>query len=200
MMRIFPLSLLLVVCFLSPVDAGECLNTLFLIVTFGLGGLVNRKCAEPKCADGVARLGLGDSDQENCGSCIADVESFPLIKGVAGCVSTRVFCVQDDLCGDAKASMTFGKNGVLDTDEDLYSYLFTSTPEVFELRVIAVPEDEEEFGSCTATIDSTSECQSCDICANGVTFTFDCSNQLVGDEASPGPVITDCMNFMFRKV
>lgn len=149
----WPTSSLLRVLFLVHlqhtvvVHAGECLNTVFLIVTFGLGGIVNQQCAEPKCHDGVRRLLLGNDleDQENCDSCLADVEDFPNIKGVAGCTSTRVFCIQDDLCGDARTSMTFAKHGDLDVDEDLYAYFFTSAPDVYELRVIAVPQNQEDI-------------------------------------------------------
>ena len=159
---------------------------------------MNQQCAQPKCDDGLDKLELGQVDQENCGSCIADVEDFPCIKGVAGC-SSGIFCIENDLCGDAKTSMTFGKDGDLDQDTDMYSYYLTNSPEVYELRIIATPQDEDTFGSCTAAIDSTA-CQACTMCADGISFTFDCSDRPVGDSMSAGPVITDCLNFMFRKV
>jgi len=175
---------------------GEVLNTIYLIFTFGLGGLINQQVAGPKCESGLDRLELGAN--ENCDSCIADVESFPVIKGVGAC-SSGVFCIQDDLCGDAKMSMTFGKHGDLDVGTDLFSSFWTSSPQVYELRIVASPKNENEFEACTATVDINKECQSCNICADGISFTFDCSNQMVGSSNSAGPIVTDCLNFMFRK-
>lgn len=175
--------------------ANEVLNTIFLILTFGLGGLINNCIAGPKCDEGLDHLGLSD---QNCG-CIADVESGPLfcVKGVASC-SSGVFCIQDDLCGDAKMSMTFGDNGDLDRGTELYSYFLTTIPDVYEIRIVAQPKNDDvtasnTFESCSAAIDGTG-CQNCSICPDGISFTFDCS-----DAIASGPVVDDCLNFMFEK-
>lgn len=178
---------------LPPLVAANFCNTVYVCLTFGIGGLVNQCIAQPKCDAGLERLGLQNF---NCG-CIADVESFPCIKGVGGC-SSGVFCIEGDLCGDAKMDMTFTSGGDLVTDEQLYGYFLTSTPSVYELRVIATPQDSDTFGSCTATIDSVNDCSSCSICADGKSFNFDCSSLTVNGAA--GPVVTDCLNFMFQKV
>lgn len=184
---------LLAFLLLPSLVAGNCLNTLYLIFTFGIGGCINTLCAQGKCDDGLARLGLQDS---SCG-CIADVESFPTLKGVGGC-SSGVFCIEGDLCGDAKTSMTFQSGGDLDTGEDMYSYFLATTPSVYELRIIAQPQDSASFGSCSAAIDSTNNCRSCSICGDGKSFIFDCSDVTVNGAA--GPVVTSCLNFMFQKV
>ena len=183
----------LVAIVLPPLVAANCWNTIYLIFTFGIGGAINNACAQPKCTQGLERLGLQDS---SCG-CIADVESFPTIKGVAGCTS-GVFCIEGDLCGDARTSMTFGSGGDLDTGEELYSYFLATTPSVYELRIIAYPQDSSQFGSCLATVLGDQNCQSCSICDDGVSFNLDCSDVTVNGE--PGPVVTDCLNFMFMKV
>ena len=190
--RLARMKFLSVVLLVLPVlVAANLCNTIFVCFTFGVGGLVNQCIAQPKCDDGLTRLGLQNS---NCG-CIADVESWPSIKGVAGC-SSGVFCIQGDLCGDARFSMTFKSGGALDTSEELYSYFATSSPSIYEIRIIAQPQDSERFGSCSATIDSTNSCQSCSICEDGITFSFDCSN--VNVDGGAGPVVSNCLNFMFE--
>jgi len=149
-------------------------------------------------------MDLGVFDEEYCG-CIADVEDGPFcVKGVAGCSSRGIFCIQDDLCGDANMAMTFGDNGELDTTTELYSYFLATTPAVYELRIIAQPNpnDNTRFASCQATLDSTKQCQSCRICDNGISFAFDCSDQTVNNGGGDvvGPVVSECLNFLFEKI
>ena len=191
-MRFHPLFLVL----LPLTVTGNICNTIYLCLTFGIGGIVNECIARPKCEDGFQRLGLPPTS-DYCG-CIADVESWPCIKGVGGCSSSGIFCIQDDLCGDSRFSMTFTSGGGLETSEELYSYFFATSPSVYEIRILAQPQDGARFGTCLATIDSTSNCQACSICADGVTFTFDCSN--VSIDGASGPVVTDCLNFIYQKV
>ncbi|CAB9514424.1 expressed unknown protein [Seminavis robusta] len=192
--------LLLVLCLAAHptrVHAGEFLNTIFLILTFGIGGIVNNCIARPKCQDGVAKLGLEYNDF--CG-CIADIESGPLfcVRGVGGCNSGGVFCIEGDLCGDSTFDMTFGDGGKL--KDDLYGYFFATTPDVYELRVIATPlSNKEVFESCSAAVEGK-ECGSCNICPDGISFRFDCSDITVGSSGAAGPVMNDCLNFLFQKV
>jgi hypothetical protein len=142
-------------------------------------------------------LGL-PTDEYVCG-CGPDIESAPQIKGVGGCRSSSIFCIEGDLCGDARFDMTFEGRGDLDTEEVLTTYFLANSPAVYEIAVTAQPKDSATFGSCTATVEIDKICQSCSICDDGITFTFDCSNTVFYDN-STGPAISDCLNFLYEKV
>ena len=209
----------------SIVHANEFLNNIFLIATFGIGGIINQCIARPKCDAGLQALnidngsGSGNDNNNNsnnyCG-CIANVEDGPLgcVKGEASCSSSAIFCIQDNLlCGDARMSMTFvddkNNGNLLDTTALLYSYFLTdgtSDTGVYEIQLIATPTQQQDdatntFESCTVSIGNNNDsgnCQRCNICQDGISFQFDCSDQTIGTSNSSGPVVNECLDFTFR--
>lgn len=183
------------------------LSNLWVTIYFLLGAAF-RSLVTPNCNRGVQKLDIS-SDEVEC-SCLAGLDNG--MYGAVSCRSTGIVCLLneantngDKFCGEAKFSESFKRDGSFASmNSPLYAYLFVfgeqpdSDSIPFEINIRANKADSTRLSNCEAFIDME-KCSSCNICEDGLSFTFNCESD---DPTKPNlsNVGGLCYNVAFQKV